>query len=97
MTLAFAFPSSVSTPRVIPHNLDEHINERHLSGQDGEQRYRWYLGADAQGVAHVFRFPLGGELEQWQQSLRSKGLVRVDGPFRAKHQALLSNEESLLA
>ena len=71
-----------------PSNLDTHIKSEHQALEAGPVGFRWYRGADAQGVTRVFRFQRGGSIEQWRQGLRSQRLIAVSGPFRAQNQAL---------
>ena len=49
--------------------------------------HRWYVGRDPSGVQHIFRFPRGGSVAQWHDSLRSQRLVSVSGPYRTMKHA----------
>ena len=75
-------------PAEVPSNLDMVIEREQQAEPRGDTRFRWYRGADARGVIHVFRFQRGGSVAHWQQGLRSQQLVAVSGPFRARSQAL---------
>jgi len=84
-------------PADAPSNLDPVIEREHQVQQPDDVGFRWYRGADARGVTHVFRFQRGGSVEHWQQSLRSQQFVAVSGPFRARSQTLNAVAEAAVS
>ena len=96
MNTSYPFDLSPATATA-PCNLDPIIEREHRAPPLGDSDFRWYRGADSQGVIHVFRFQRGGSVENWQHGLRSQQLVDVSGPFRAKSQALIATPAAACA